>query len=295
MRNLPRFALVPFAALVTVLPLVGVTSPAGAASAEECAAAFEAQPASQIAYSSDPPARSDVLFGQPVHLSAGWDPAGWDSVSSASACVTLDGDVDETLGAASDAPGPGVYNHTFNVPEGLANGALLCTRIRVAGDPAGDATEAVWVSKTHCFEGHPEEPATTTTTLPLYVPPTTRPPATQPPPTTTTTAPAPAASSGGPGDTGTPAGDSPVDAPVTPDGDGGPVGTPFEPAGAAPSSGPGTPLEWPDTGVVPTLPATGTGAASLSLFRHGTTAFFVGLGFLVAFGLPRRRRHSTTG
>lgn len=286
MRSRPRFAFLPLAALVLALPIVGLSPAAGAATVAECAAAFEAHPTALLSYTSDPPARTGVLPGQPVHLAAAWDPAFWDRGPSAAACVTVDGMVAETLGASTDTPGPGLYNHTFTAPGGGAGGVLLCARIRLSGDPTGEVTEAVWVSKTHCFAGHPEEAPSTTTTLVPSVPPTTSPPATQPPVTTTTTVPVavPAASTGDvPPAAGT------ADATYSPDGGGSPIRTPSDRAGAAPSAGPGASPDRPDSGVVPLLPATGNGAATLTLLRHGGLLLLAGLALLVAFGRPRPR------
>jgi hypothetical protein len=277
---------------LSVVPLIGLAVPAGADTVADCTSAFDAQPDSQLSYNSDPPARSDVLPGQAIHLSAGWDPAAWDSLTSAVACVRVDNTVDDGLGEATAVPAnSGAHDHTFNVPEGLPNGTVLCTRIRLSGDPAGDATEAVWVSKTHCFEGHPEEEASTpTTTGPLYHPPTTQPPA-----TTTTTAPtaAPATSNGGPGDD-TPTVDSPQGPiPISPEGGGSPVGTPFDTAEATPSAGTGTPAEGEETITgLPMLPA--TGYASMDLLHRGELLLFTGLALLVLCGLPLRRHRSTS-
>ena len=51
----------------------------------------------------------------------------------------------------------------------------------------------------------------------------------------------------------------------------------------------------PETpGIVPLLPATGNGSASLTLYRGGTLFLFTGLALLVAFGLPRRRPDPTS-
>jgi hypothetical protein len=291
MRNLPRFALVPLVALLSAIPLVALSVPAGADTLGDCTSAFSSQPEAQLSYNSDPPARSDALPGQPIHLSAGWDPAAWDGLTSAVACVRVDSTFDEGLGGATDAPADtGAFDHTFTVPDGVVNGTVLCTRIRLAGDPAGDATEAVWVSKTHCFEVHPPEEATTTTTGPLYHPPTTQPPA-----TTTATVPtaAPATSSSTPGGD-TPTSDNPQGpVPFSPEGGGSPVGTPFDSAEATPSSGPGTPAPGPtNPDMVPLLPA--TGFASTALFHRGELCLFTGLALLVLVGLPRRRRCPVT-
>ena len=294
MRNLPRFALVPLAVLVSTAPfaLSSFVGPAVADTVSDCEAAFSSAADAQLVYTTDPAERL-AYTGQTVRLSGAWDPAAWDSLSSAVACVRVNDSIDEVLGASQPGPGNGgVFEHSFTIPDSVP-GTRLCTRIRLAGDPAGDATEAVRVTKMHCFEiDHTEEeapPSDEDTTTPTT--PTT--PTSSAPSTTTTTIPtaAPAASTGTPrGDT--PAGGTP-DAPFSPDGGGSPVGTPVHTAEAPPAS-PGSPLDWPSSGVVPLLPETGNGSASLALFRHGSRFFFTGLALLVAVGLPRRRPRSTS-
>jgi hypothetical protein len=275
MRNLPRFALVPLAALFSAIPLVALPSTAGADTVADCEDAFSTATQSLLTYTTNPPARL-AYTGQTVSLEAGWDPAAWDSLSSAVACVRLDDDsFDEALGISQEAPAnAGAFGHSFTVPEGLDPGTRLCTRIRLAGDPAGDETEAVWVTRMHCFEvDHDLEEAP---------PDETAPAADQPPGSTTTTAPvaAPATSEAG-------ASDTPAAAPpAAAEGDGSPVGTPFD--SAAPSvpsaplpAGPKTPE------ALPMLPA--TGYASLQLLHRGEAMVVLGLG-LLALGGRRRRQ-----
>jgi hypothetical protein len=282
MRNLPRFALVPLAALISALPLVALPSPARADTASECEEAFSSATASQLVYTTNPPTRL-AYTGQTVSLEAGWDPAAWDSLSSAVACVRLDDDTfADALGTSQATPANGgAFGHSFTIPE-VAAGTRLCTRIRLAGDPAGEATEAVWVSKMHCFEvDHDLEEETPTEDA--TPPDDTSPPATQPPVTTPTTVPtaSPATSQGNPGDD-TPAADAPAPTPVSSGGGDSPVGTPFDSAG--PPGGPTTPE------MIPLLPA--TGYASLRLLHQGEALLFIGVGLLVLGG--RRRRRSET-
>ena len=285
MRNRPRIAKVPLAVLVSIVPFTvsSFVGQAGADTASDCEAAFSSPAAAGLTYATDPPERL-AWTGQTVRLSAGWDPSAWDSLTSAEACVRVNDVDDGNLGASNAAPANGgAFDHSFTIPE-VDQGSRLCTRIRLAGDPAGDATEAVWVSKEHCFEvDHEVEEET--------------PPDTTPPPsssTTTTTVPvsAPADASSTPGGD-TPAVERPeTPAPVTPQGGGGPADTPFDSAGSpapglgSPPAGPG-----PDTAAaVPLLPA--TGYASMSLLHKGELFLFSGLGLLVLCGLPRRRRAS---
>src|SRR2546423_5203691 len=90
MRNLPRFALVPLAALVAVIPFTfaSFVGPAGADTASDCDAAFAAPADSHLAYTTEPTAR-DAQIGQTIRLAAGWDPPAWDSLTSAMACARL--------------------------------------------------------------------------------------------------------------------------------------------------------------------------------------------------------------
>jgi hypothetical protein len=288
MRNLPRFALVPLAVLISAAPLAALVSPAGADTASDCDSAFNAAPASGLSYATDPPERL-AWTGQTVRLSAGWDPAAWDSLSSARACVEVDDVGDGGLGAAYAAPeNAGTFEHTFTIPE-VAAGTRLCTRIRLTGDPAGEATEAVWVSRSHCFEvDHDEAPPEDTPPPEDTAPPAAeQPPAgAQPPgPTTDTTAPAaaPATSAGTAGDT--PAPDTPAaDTAAGPEGGGGPVGTPFD--SAAPPAAAAAPSV-PNGEVIPQLPA--TGFASLRLLHRGEFLLGAGLALLVLARQPRRR------
>jgi hypothetical protein len=261
MRNPPRFASVPLAVLVSIVPFTfaSFVGPAGADTASDCEAAFTSSPAAELTYTTDPVERL-AWTGQTVHLSAGWDPSAWDSLTSAAACVRVDDTFDDALGKVEAVPANGgAFDHSFAIPA-VEQGTRLCTRMRLAGDPAGEATEGVWVSKTHCYEvDHEvaeETPADDTT-----------PPATEQPPSTTTTT-------------------APVAAPATSEGGGSPVATPFDsaggPGGAPVSSAPTTPE------VIPLLPA--TGYASLRILHKGEALLFIGLGLLVLCGRPRRRR-----
>src|SRR5437588_2831347 len=228
MRNLPRFALVPLAALVAVVPFTvgSFVGRAGADTAADCAAAFAAAPDSHLDYTTVPAARL-AQIGQTVQLSARWDPSAWDSLSSAVACVQLNDADDATLGASEAAPpDSGAFNHSFTVPQDAPTGSVLCTRIRLAGDPSGPATDAVWVSKTHCFE--------VDTDVNDVAPPGDTTPTTPAPPVQPAIAPGPGPDT--PPATSTP----PAAVPGAPD-----SGTPgvFSPEGGG--SAPGTPVEQP--------------------------------------------------
>jgi hypothetical protein len=279
MRNPPRLFKVPLAVLISIVPFTGsaFVGPAGADTASDCEAAFSSPVAAGLTYATDPPTRL-AWTGQTVSLSAGWDPSAWDSLSSAEACVRVNDVGDDVLGTAQTAPvNEGSFDHSFTVPE-VDQGSRLCTRIRLAGDPAGEATEAVWVSKEHCFEvDHEVEEET---------PPDTT-PAPPPPSTTTTSAPvaAPAGSSSIPGSDTPPVEGPEAAAPATPQGA---PDAPFDSAGS-PSPDLGSPQGPPATSPesAPMLPA--TGYASMSLLQKGELSLFSGLALLVLFGLPRRR------
>jgi hypothetical protein len=274
MRNLPRFALVPLAVLFSALPLVTLATAASADSASGCEAAFSTAPDSRFAYATDPPERL-AWVGQTVRLSSMWDPAAWDGLTSAVACVRLNDTFDDALGTVVAGPdNGGAFEHSFTIPE-VEPGAVLCTRMRLTGDPVGEATEGAWVSKTHCFEVDHD--------VAEEAPPEDATPPAEQPSTTTTTAPvaAPATSQG------TPGGDTPaVDSPVSSEGGGSPAETPFDSAGS-----PRTPTPAPSTTpeVIPLLPA--TGYAALGLLHRGAALLFIGLGLLVLGG--RRRRRTT--
>lgn len=279
MRNPPRFALVPLAVLVSIVPFTfsSFVGPAGADSVADCQEAFSSPTASELVYTTNPAIRL-AYIGQTVSLEAGWDPAAWDSLSSAVACVRLDDDIfDETLGTSQATPANvGAFGHSFTIPE-VAAGTRLCTRIRLAGDPAGEATEAAWVSKMHCFEvEHDLEEETP--------PADTTPPTTQPPATTTSTVPtASPATSEAPDDT--PAAETPVSA----DGGGSPVGAPID-SPVTPAGEPGMPGTATTPEAIPLLPA--TGYPTPWLLRQGEGLLLIGLGLLVLGGRPRRRRQN---
>jgi hypothetical protein len=274
MRNPPRFALVPLAVLVSIVPFTfsSFVGPAGADTTADCEAAFSTSAASALTYTTDPAERL-AYVGQTVRLSGSWDPAAWDSLSSAVACVRVDDDFDDVLGASHIAPdNAGAFEHAFTIPDGVEPGTRLCTRIRLAGDPAGDVTDATWVSKMHCFEvDHHEEEA------PPSEDDTTTPTTSAPAPTTTS----PAASTSTAGDD-TPAVDTP---PSTV-----PASPPFDAAGDVPAPGAGSPTPAGPTTpeMLPLLPA--TGYASLRLVHHGELLLFTGLALLALAGRPRRRQ-----
>lgn len=271
MRNPPRIALVPLAVLVSIVPFTFSTfvGPAGADTAADCQAAFSSGVATGLAYRTDPAERL-AYTGQTVKLAGSWDPSAWDSLSSAVACVRVDDAFDDVLGVSVPAPeNGGAFEHSFAIPD-VDPGTRLCTRIRLAGDPAGEATEAAWVSKMHCFEvDHHEEEA------PPSEDDTT--PTTSAPSTTLSTAPTASPANS----TSTPVSDTPP-SPVP--------ATPFDSAGDVPGPGSGSPS--PSSGTtpesLPLLPA--TGYASTNLLHHGELLLFTGLALLVLAGRPRRRR-----
>jgi hypothetical protein len=285
MRNPPRFA-VPLAVLVSIVPLTiaSFVGPAGADTAADCDVAFTTAPDTHLAYTTDPPERL-AHVGQTIRLSAGWDPSAWDSLTSAVACVQLNDAHNDALGTSLANPADsGAFDHTFVVPADVPQGSVLCTRMRLAGDPAGPATEAVWVSKTHCFEvdhevGEASPPADSSS------PPVQ--PATSPGgPAPDAPVAAPAAGTGSP-DSGTPG-------LFSPEGGNSAPGTPVDEAGAPPVTGtattpsaatasaPGTPE------YIALLPQ--TGFAANGLLHAGERSLAAGLALLVLCGLPRRRR-----
>jgi hypothetical protein len=271
-------AVIPF----TVASFVG---PAGADTASDCDAAFAAPADSHLAYTTEPTARY-AQIGQTIRLSAGWDPSAWDSLTSAVACVRLNDAFDEILGTSETTPADdGAFHHSFTVPEDVPQGSVLCTRIRLAGDPAGAATEAVWVSKTHCFEVDTAvddvmPPEDSPSPAPPVQPAISPGPAPETPPVTS-----PAAGTGSP--------DSGVPAVFSPEGGGAGPGTSFEEAGAPPagdtpvppsaatSSTPRTPDH------LPLLPA--TGFAANGLLHAGERSLAAGLALLALCGRRRSR------
>ena len=289
MRNLPRFALVPLAVLMPIVPLtLSFVGPAGADTPSDCDAAFTSAPDSHLTYTTDPAVRL-AYVGQTIRLSAGWDPAAWDGLTSAVACVQLNDVHDDALGTTQPAPADsGAFDHSFVVPTDIPEGSVLCTRIRLAGDPAGAATEAVWVSKTHCFEVDHDVPETSppddTPSPPVQPATSTGGPAPEAP-----AAPAPAAGTGAP-DSGTPGLFSPEGGSTAP-------GTPFDEAGTPPVTGSPVPpaaasSSAPDTPEYhPLLPQ--TGFASNGLLHTGERSVATGLALLVLCGFPRRRRQTS--
>jgi len=279
MRSLARFAPI----LTTALGL-GLAAPASAAlppgdpdAVARCRAAFDAGTDSALQLVTNPAPRSDVAPGAEVHLAAGWAAGNWEAVSSVLACVRLFDDINGELSAAEAVPlDDGSFDHRFAVPDGLFAGTVICTRMRLDGDPVGEALSGSWVSKQACFEVHPEQ-----TTPP---PPTSTPP----PPAVPSPAPVPAP----------PAAPS-APAPVAPR-------VSAEPAAPTPSFGtpamgvvsPGlatvSPVPAPASGPVPLLELPRTGAGLGPLAAAGLTALAAGLPALAlgrrSAGTPRSRR-----
>ncbi len=303
MRHLPRFALVPLAALVSLAPFAvdAAVTRAGADTAADCASAFSAAPAAQLDYTTVPAARL-AQIGQTVQLSGRWDPSAWDGLTSAVACVELNGAFDDALGTVVAAPpDSGAFDHSFVVPADVPDASTICARIRLAGDPAGPATEAVWVSKTHCFEidtsGDDVAPPgdTTPTTSPAPTSTTTTSPATM----SATTPPVQPAIVPGPGaetppvSPTTPAAGPAAPGGFAPEGGGAAPGTPVEEAAAPPATPSPAPTQ--AAGIsspapVPTQALPATGFTSVPLLHAGERSLSIGLALLVLFGRPRRRR-----
>jgi len=295
MRHLPRFALVPLAALVSLAPFAvdAVVARAGADTASDCAAAFAAAPASTLAYTTVPAARL-AQPGQTVELSARWDPAAWDGLTSAEACVSLNDAFDDALGALEAAPADnGAFDHSFVVPQDVPDGSTICARIRLAGDPAGAATDAVWVTQTHCFE---VDTSVDDVAPPGDTTPTTSSPTTTSTTTSTTSPPVQPAISPGPV-SDTPPATAPPPGPGSPEafspgGGGAAPGAPVDrpevpPVGAAPA--PPQTAATSATGPTPPPVLPATGFTSVRLLHAGERSLSVGLALLVLFGRPRRR------
>jgi hypothetical protein len=299
MRHLPRFALVPLAALVSIAPFAvdAVLARAGADTASDCAAAFTAAPESHLDYTTVPAARL-AQIGQTIQLSGRWDPSGWDGLTSAVACVQLNNAFDDALGSVVAAPADtGAFDHSFVVPQDVPDASVICARIRLAGDPAGPATEAVWVSKTHCFE--------IDTSVDDVAPPGDTTPTTASTTTTTTTprvqpAIAPGPESAAPAPTTPPAGTTSTESgspgAFSPEGGGTAPGTPIDEAAAPPvAASPASPQTAATSSTspirAPFLPA--TGFTSAGLLHAGERSLSFGLALLVLFGRPRRRRSQT--
>jgi hypothetical protein len=290
--------------LATVLTGIGaaliVPAPAGAEVSAELAAAcedaFRGPTDAEVKLVTDPPARSDARPGQEVRVDASWVAGAWESLSSVAACVRVNRAVDTAL-SSSESPtvDDGFYGHMFAVPEGLFNGATVCTRIRLAGDPVGEATEAVWVSRQACLEVHPEEappPTTTPTTVASTSPPAPAP--TSPPAQSPAPAPAP----------------TPVRQPVPAPPPAGPVSSVDEAPLPRPPAAPATDHAVPGQGTagdgdtastrmpesaslgplaLPVLPRTGAGTGGLT--RMGLVAVATGVPVLI-LGRRRYRRRS---
>jgi hypothetical protein len=303
MRKLPfsprkACALVPLAVAVALAPfaLDAFAARAGADTAGDCAAAFTAAPAAPLDYTTVPAARL-AQIGQTVELSGRWDPSAWDGLTSAEACVQLNDAFDDALGTVTAAPAnTGAFDHSFVVPVDVPDGSTICTRIRLAGDPAGPATEAVWVSKTHCFEidtsvddvappGDTTPTTTATTTSTTTTSPTT--PPVQPAITPGAGADTPPASPS------TPAAGPAAPGGFAPEGGGAAPGTPVDEVTAPPTSPSPAPTQAAGTSArapvpAPALPA--TGFTSAPLLHAGRRSLSIGLALLVLFGWPRRRR-----
>lgn len=276
--------LLPFA---TAFAGFGLAAPAGAQTtgeapvADPCATVFTdaTRTNRNLSMATSAPPGSDAQPGQEIRLEGSWNPAMWDSVSGLAACVELADRVDQNLGGVEEPPvNDGAFAHLFNIPAGLNNGTVICTRLRLTGDPAGAATTGEWVSKQACFEVHPDGPPPTT-------PPTT--PATNPPAQTTTTT-APAAPP--PPTTATTVARPPVTSP--PAGPAGGVEPPAVPAqGTVAYSAPDAPdepsvaAESPRPGPIslPILPETGAGASTGLLALAGIAALGSGLPLLIAY------------
>ncbi|HLF40271.1 MAG TPA: hypothetical protein VI854_02235, partial [Acidimicrobiia bacterium] len=145
-----RFGLLPLAAALAGL---GLSLPAGAQTVPEtagdvCDGVFDGPIASAFTLATDPPPRSDARPGQDIHLTGNWPVTEWESVTSLVSCIEIAKHVDPSFTAADEPPAnDGTFSRTFQVPEDLFNGTVICTRMRLAGDPTGEATEAVWIGK----------------------------------------------------------------------------------------------------------------------------------------------------
>lgn len=190
-RIVPRsLALLP---LTTLIASVSWAMPAFADDAPHvCEGVFDAPVSPDVSLVTDPPARSDARPGDVVRIDATWNPDGWDSLSSAAACVKVWKTLDPALSKVeTPITGAGAAHHEFTIANDYFDGTAICTRYRLAGDPAGLETEAVRVSKQACVEVHPEEAPDDTT--PTTTTPTTSTPATTPTTTVSTPTTAPRA------------------------------------------------------------------------------------------------------
>ena len=216
--KLRHLTLLPLATAFAGLGLAA--APAGAQTTGEtpvtdpCVAVFadSARTNRNLQMQTNLPAQSEPSAGEEIRLDGIWAPTMWDSVTALSACVEVANRVDPNLGGVDKPPvNDGSFTHAFNVPSGLVDGTVICTRIRLSGDPSGEATTGEWISRQACFEVHETPPTTAPpTTAPPTTSPTTTPPAAPPSTTPTTAAPSPPTTAGT-----NPAG-SPAPAPAAP-------------------------------------------------------------------------------
>src|SRR5687768_14684380 len=144
----------PFVSLMVLLPLATAfaglvlsAAPSGAQTtgevpvADPCVAVFAdgASTNRNLQMQTNLPAQSEPAAGQEIRLDGIWGPTMWDSVTGLAACVEVADQVDPNLGGVEEPPvNDGSFTHAFNVPSGLVDGTVICTRIRLAGDPAGE-------------------------------------------------------------------------------------------------------------------------------------------------------------
>lgn len=135
-----RFAQVPLAVLILIAPFAfsSLVDPAGADTVADCEAAFSSPSSGELTYTTDTGIRL-AYSGQTLSLSGGWDPAAWESLDLAVACIRLDDNTfDQALGTSQPIPAnSGVFSHSFVIPQ-VAAGTRLCTRIGLIGDPVGE-------------------------------------------------------------------------------------------------------------------------------------------------------------
>ena len=257
----------------------------------DCEAAFTSAADAQLVYTTDPAERL-AYSGQTVRLSGSWDPAAWDSLSSAVACVRLDEAFDDVLGASQPVPDEQRRLRTL-VHDSRQRPGDQALHPHPPGRRSGRRGHRSRAgTKMHCFEvDHLEDeappPTTRTTTRRLrrsrFPRRRRRRPRRPPPPRR----PRPATPGGD-----TPAGGTP-DAPFSPDGGGSPVGTPVDTAEAPPAS-PGSSLGWPRHRHRASPARDRERLRLADAVPPRRPVLFTGLALLLGVGLPRRRTRSAS-
>jgi uncharacterized repeat protein (TIGR01451 family) len=136
-RPIRRWILLPVAGLLALqLQAFVAGSPADAATV--CNGVFNGSPVGTLAMTASVPDGGSVSAGQSIQITITWDTNDWSSLNQFHDCVMINGAIDDSLTYEEKPPAnDGIIQHSFTVPNSVADGDQVCAQSALSGTPKG--------------------------------------------------------------------------------------------------------------------------------------------------------------